>query len=132
VLLLTHYSFNACLLRRRIALHKYDPKDLLNSFDASASSPTGTKKSNEDAKPTMTTARVSPSVDVIMATPTAAPRPGHRQQTGSSAVRSMTFSPLPDESSPISVLSESSGKRSLGDLERGFGNDDDDSDDELL
>ena len=103
---------------RRIALHKYDPPDLLKAAEDSV------YKTTTMASP-FVAKTVSPAA---FSTPTPSSR---ETEERASARRNLLSSPVcAMEDSPISVMSERSAKRSLSDEFAGA--DDDDSDDDLL
>lgn len=120
---LAHVLLFTSTLRRRIALHKYDPADLMTSFhqerDKQANTSTGESKGSLSL--------VSPSSTQVPCTPIAKKTQNVMNAEDSTADNNLVSSHILDQS-PISVLAESPvEKHSLSPFD-----DDDESDDDIL
>lgn len=120
------YSFFSL---RRIALHKYDPPDLIQTSLDEGSSKVSSLADSVDSHSAHTIQDMLSPIDVVMTTPPPVARMRHGDSPKPSVVRRMTFdSPYGNGGSPISVLSASSGRHCLDDRS----DDEEDSDDDLL
>ncbi|GAX21291.1 hypothetical protein FisN_1Lh122 [Fistulifera solaris] len=112
----------------RIALHKYDPADLMNSFEESKGSVTGAAPIASATVSKDSLSLITPSSSQVPATPISKTAQDITKSKDYEVHDSMPSSHILDQS-PISVLPESPAeKHSLSP----FDDDDDDSDDDFL